>query len=106
MGESTTNTKTESKDKIFFTYKDKPLVRCGNTLYYGSMSDNYVVKINVKGKSKSLDLDVATNTSVQLISTDQTLRASQRIIKTSEKSNLYLAIDIADVWLHRALEEN
>lgn len=99
-----TNTKIESKDQTFFSYKDKPLVRCGDTLYYGSMSDNYVVKINIKEKSKSLDLDVATGVSVQLISTDQTLRASQRIIKTSEKSSLYLAIDIADVWLHRALE--
>ena len=107
LGEPTTkNTKTKSKDSLFFTYKDKPLVRCEDTLYYGCMSDKYLVKINIKGKQKSLDLDIANSTSVQLISTDETLRASQRIIKASEKPNLYLAIDIADVWLHRALEED
>ena len=31
----------------FFQYKDKPLVRCGNTLYYGSMQDPFVVMLQV-----------------------------------------------------------
>ena len=29
----------------FFMYKNKPLVRSGDVLYYGSMSDPYVVRI-------------------------------------------------------------
>ena len=29
----------------FSTYKEKPLVRCGDVIYYGSMKDKYVVKL-------------------------------------------------------------
>ncbi len=29
------------------TYKGRPLVRCGNDIYYGSMHDPYVVYLQV-----------------------------------------------------------
>ena len=29
------------------TYKGRPLVRCGNDLYYGSMKDPYVVYLHI-----------------------------------------------------------
>ena len=29
------------------TYKGRPLVRCGNEIYYGSLSDPYVVFMQV-----------------------------------------------------------
>ena len=32
----------------FPTYKGKPLVRCGNTIYYGDMKDPYVIKMDIK----------------------------------------------------------
>ena len=41
------STKTE-KGKSFFTYKNRPLVRCGDTLYYGNMADPYVIKMEIK----------------------------------------------------------
>ena len=41
------STKTE-KGKMFFTYKNRPLVRCGDTLYYGNMADPYVIKMEIK----------------------------------------------------------
>ena len=36
----------------FFMYKNKPLVRCGDVLYYGNMTDPYVVRIKIKTKKK------------------------------------------------------
>ena len=36
----------------YLTYKGKPLVRCGKTLYYGSMADKYVIKMDVKDTKK------------------------------------------------------
>ena len=33
--------------KEFMTYKGKPLVRCGNELYYGSMDEPYVIHLVV-----------------------------------------------------------
>lgn len=95
-------TKAEQKQK-FFTYKNRPLVRCGDVIYYGSMTDKYVIKMEIKSKKKQLDLEVADQVTIQLMSTDPNLRARKRIIKTSEKNGLYLALDIADAWLDRAL---
>lgn len=89
----------------FPTYKGKPLVRCGDVIYYGSMKDKYVVKLEIKSKKKVKDLDVADKVSIQLMYTDQNIRARKQIVKSSEKNGLYLAMDIADAWLSRALSE-
>ncbi len=89
----------------FPTYKGKPLVRCGDVIYYGSMKDKYVVKLEIKSKKKVQDLEVADKVLIQLMYTDQNIRARKQIVKSSEKSGLYLAMDIADAWLSRALSE-
>lgn len=97
---------SEQKKQSFPTYKGKPLVRCGDTIYYGSMKDKYVIKMDVKSKKKVNGLDVADKVVVQLMFTDPTIRTRKQIVKTSEKSGLYLALDIADAWLTRALAED
>lgn len=89
----------------FPTYKGRPLVRCGDTLYYGNMTDKYVIKMDIKSKKKVKDLDVADKVTVQLMLTDSSIRNRKQIVKQSEKSGLYLALDIADAWLTRALAE-
>ena len=97
---------SENKEPQFPTYKGKPLVRCGDVIYYGSMKDKYVVRLEIKSKKKVGELEVADKVSVQLMLTDQTVRNRKQIVRTSEKDGLYLAMDIADVWLTRALTEN
>ena len=64
----------------FLTYKGKPFVRNGNIIYYGDLADPCVL-------------------------TDETVPATERILKKSEKEGLYVAMDLASVWLERALEE-
>ena len=34
----------------FLTYKGKPLVRKGNTVYYGDMSEKYIVRFEILSK--------------------------------------------------------
>ena len=46
---------------------------------------------------------MATKVSLQLQLTDPTVRARDRVIKKSEKSSLYEAMDFASIWLERAL---
>ena len=94
-----------SAKSTFPTYKGKPLVRCGNTIYYGSMKDKYVVKLEIKSKKTVKNLEVADKVTVQLMYTDANILSRKQIVKTSEKSGLYLALDIADAWLTRALAE-
>lgn len=87
----------------FPTYKGKPLVRCGDEIYYGSMAEPYVIHLIIKSKSEILGLQKADKVVIQLLCTDPDLSPRKRVIKTSEKAGLYLAMDIADIWLERAL---
>lgn len=96
----------EKKKAKFLSYKGKPLVRCGNTIYYGNMNDPYVVLLQIVSSKKVNDLDVADRVTVQLLSTDPDARPKDRIIKKSEKKGLYQAMDIGSIWLDLALKEN
>ena len=93
------------KKNEFLMYKGRPLVRCGNIIYYGNMSDKYVIMIQILDTVKKDEVDVATKVLIQLMYTDPDLRAKDRIVKKSEKEGLYNAIDIASIWLERALTE-
>lgn len=95
----------EKKKAKFLSYKGKPLVRCGNTIYYGNMNDPYVVLLQILSSKKVNDLDVADKVTVQLLSTDPDARPKDRIIKKSEKKGLYQAMDIGSIWLELALKE-
>ena len=50
-----------------------------------------------------LDVEVASKVSIQLINTDPNVSMREKIVKSSEKKGLYAALDIAEVWLSRAL---
>ncbi len=94
-----------SEQKEFLTYKGRPLVRNGNTLYYGDMSEEFVIMIQIVSTKKEGDLEMADKVLVQLLSTDNELRPRERIIKKSEKIGLYNAMDIGAIWLERALKK-
>ena len=84
-------------------YKGHPLRRKDNLIYYGSMADKYIIMLQVLDSKKVDDLDVATKVSVQLQLTDPDLKSRDRVVKKSEKDSLYTAMDVAAVWLDRAL---
>ena len=46
---------------------------------------------------------MATRVSVQLQLTDPDLKSRDRVVKKTEKDSLYAAMDVASVWLDRAL---
>ena len=46
---------------------------------------------------------MADRVSVQLQLTDPDLKSRDRVVKKSEKDSLYAAMDVASVWLERAL---
>jgi len=94
-----------AENSSFLEYKGKPLVRSGNTLYYGSMADDYVIMLNILSTQKVGELDMADKVSVSLISTDPDVSPRDKIIRKSEKKSLWLAIDIGSVWLERALAQ-
>ena len=91
-------------EKEFSTYKGKPLVRVGDELYYGSMAERFVIRMQIKSKKEVNGMEVADKVAIQLLCTDPDLSPRKQLVKSSEKNGLYLALDIADVWLDRALK--
>lgn len=91
--------------KEFLTYKGKPLVRKGKEIYYGDMSDDFVILFTIMSTDKSGKLELADKVRIQLLSTDTELPITERVIKKSEKIGFYNAMDIGAIWLERALSE-
>ena len=93
----------ETKKDEGLVYKNHPLRRVDNLIYYGSMADKYIVLLQILDTKKEKDMDVATRVSVQLQLTDPDLKSRDRVVKRSEKDNLYAAMDVGCIWLERAL---
>ena len=98
---------TNIKDaKPFLEYKGRPLVRCGKTLYYGNLYDDYVVMMQIVDTVPFGDMNFAGKIIVQLLNTDPNAAPTELVIKKTDTRGLFNAIDIAAVWLDTALEGN
>lgn len=97
-------TAKKSADEQILTYKGHPLMRHNNIIYYGSMSDRYIIMMQILETKKVKDMEVATKDCQFSCSRHpQAWRPKDRIVKKTEKNGLYTALDIAVVWLNRAL---
>ncbi len=67
------------------------------------MAEKYIIMLQVMENKKEKDLPVASKVSVQLQLTDPDLKSRDRVVKKTEKDSLYAAMDVASVWLERAL---
>ena len=94
----------EKTELPFLMYKGRPLVRSGNTIYYGDMGEKCVIVMTILSTKQNGDLEMADKIQVQLMSTDEELRMKDRILKKSEKNGLYNALDIGSIWLERELK--
>ena len=92
-----------ANEKIPLMYKGHPLRRKDNLIYYGDMADSHIILLQIMDSKPVGDLNVATKVSIQLQLTSPDLKGRDRVVKRSEKDSLYAAIDIASVWLERAL---
>ena len=94
--------KKETKEGL--TYKGKPLLRCGNKIYYGNPEDKYIIYMQIQDTTKIMDLDISTEIVIQL----QTNKAPgfEKVIKSAERDSLYAALDLGEFWLTEALEED
>lgn len=75
----------------FMMYKGYPLVRSGQTLYLGYMSDPYVVKMVITHETN----EMADKIKVYHMSTNGA------VTQNAERSSLYEALDIAHAWLEK-----
>lgn len=87
----------------FLTYKDKPLVRKGNTVYYGDMSEKFVIKLEILSSHNEGELEVADKIKIMLIKNDS--EKLDNIAKSTEKNGFAEAMQFATTWLDRALAD-
>lgn len=96
---------TSKKKSEFLEYKGRPLVKKGNTIYYGSLADDYVLMLRILSTKQLNGVSVADRVMVQLISNDPDLGIGERVIQKIEKNGLYNAMHIGSFWLEKALAE-
>lgn len=83
----------------YLMYKDRPLVREGNTICYGDMSEKCILILEIMSYKEEAGNQVPDKIFVQVIdSKDPT-----KIIKQGAKEGLYDAFSIGVVWLEHAL---
>jgi hypothetical protein len=95
------NEKQEHTNSDFITYKGYPLVRKEDEIYFGSMTDEYFVRMQIIHKSNYSGINVADKIRVYKVSTNEKLNVEDAIIRSGEKTNLYEALDLAVAWLRR-----
>jgi hypothetical protein len=105
-------TKAESVDSgiikrkgQFLLYKGRPLVRSGNTLYYGSPDEPYLAVLQIAGSKPYKNLPISEKIVVLLMQTDPEIPTQEQIIQHCERRGLYNAVDIANVWLDRQIKK-
>ena len=83
----------------YLMYKDRPLVREGNTICYGDMTEKCILILEIMSYKEEAGNSVPDKIFVQVIdSKDPT-----KIIKQGAKDGLYNAFSIGVVWLEHAL---
>ena len=90
-------------ERIPLSYKGHPLRRKDNLIYYGTMAEKYIIMLQILSTKQVNGLAMADKVAVQLQLTDHDLKSRDRVVKKSEKDSLYAAMDVACVWLDRAL---
>ncbi len=91
------------KQASFLSYKGKPLVRKGNQIYYGDINEPYVIFLTVTESHEVHGVKIADKVKVQLINTKEA-NPLAAIEKSTDKNGMYAAIEIASIWLERALK--
>lgn len=91
-----------SQTKEMLTYKDRPLVRCGDEIYYGNMTDKYIILFKLLDYKTVGSTKVPGKVLIQLLYTDPDIKGKGKIAKSSEKDSLSVALELASVWLDRS----
>lgn len=88
-----------AEEKLLY-YRGFPLIRSGNTIFYGSGGDAFAAKLTVKETKRIADADVPNKIMVQLMPRNPADAAKAR---KGDFIGFYEALDTAHIWLEEAL---
>ena len=97
-GENQVATTKEKK----LMYKEKPLQRKDNLIYYGNEEDDYIIMLQIE-KTKNLD-DLEISGKINVVLQTNEAPGREKVIKKAERNGLYEALDLGSFWLEDVLE--
>lgn len=83
----------------YLEYKNKPLVREGNTICYGDKTEKCFLLLEIMSYKKEGGEELPDKILIQILDS----KDPNKIIKQGEKSGLYDAFSMGLVWLEMAL---
>ena len=83
----------------YLEYKGRPLVREGNTICYGDMSEKCILILEIMSYKEVDGNSLPDKIFIQIIDS----KDPNKVIKQGEKSGLHDAFSVGLVWLERAL---
>lgn len=93
---------TAKKPKVL-TYKDKPVLRQGNKIYYGDLSKRLILVLEIVESEEKNGIQVAKKVKFHIQDNTGELGKGTNY-RSGERENLYKAFDIGAWWLQDALE--
>ena len=92
------------KKKKFMTYNGKPIIRCGNRIYYGNLEDKLILVLDITETKKVKDHDIASQILIQVMDNTGEFGKGQ-VFRKATRDNLYKALDIGEWWRKDALKQ-
>ena len=84
----------------YLYYKDKPLVREGNTICYGDMNEKCILVLEIMSYKEVEGKKLPKDVFIQVIDS----KDPNKILKQGKKEGLYDAFSMGLVWLDLALK--
>ena len=91
-------------ERDVLVYREKPLLRDGNILYYGDFSENFIVRFTILESEKVNDLDMAKKVVIDLLEKNGDDIKTAKLTKKAERTSMWAALDIGIYWLEDILE--
>ena len=89
----------------FLMYKNRPLVREGNTIIYGNLDDEYILQLIIMNETEFRGKNVPDKILIQITKTDKELSDMEKIVKQELRTGLADAFELGIVWLERLIGE-
>lgn len=83
----------------YLMYKDRPLVRQGDTIVYGDMTEKYILILDIMSYTKENGVDVPKDVFVSVVES----RDQNKIFRQGPKKGLLEAFGYGELWLEQAL---
>ncbi|MBE6585514.1 MAG: hypothetical protein E7645_03185 [Ruminococcaceae bacterium] len=86
----------------YLMYKDRPLVREGDTICYGDLTEKYILVMEIMSYTKDGDEELPDQILVQVLESED----QSKIVRQGFHKGLYEAFGYGLIWLEHALAQN